>query len=53
MYQTFDDYYQWKNLKLPVDSDGNIKGKKFFMCDIPNNFKFTYWVFIPTELNKK
>ena len=53
MYTTHDSYYDWLKIQLPIDNEGNVKGKKFFTCDISNKFKFVYWVFIPKEIEKK
>lgn len=46
MYNTYTDYNVWKNLEVK-------NGRKFFTCDIANDFKFTYWVFVAKELENK
>jgi len=43
MYTKFYNYYEWKNLEV-------INGRKFFTCDIADNFKFVYWIFVPKEV---
>jgi hypothetical protein len=44
MYTTYTNFNEWNNLAVPE------KGRKFVTCDIPNKFKFTYWIFVPKEL---
>ncbi len=46
MYTKYTNYYEWKNLEIPDN------GRKFFHCDIANDFTFTYFVFIPKEIKK-
>lgn len=46
MYKTYNNYSEWKNLTVQENA------RKFWFFDIPAN-KFTYYVFIPNEVNKE